>query len=161
MRLRPASKYSGCRLSQERQGSAILDKKGETDGVSPAIADLQTPADPSPRSGRGGPPGPSKQSPAPASTGPAVPPARKPKQAQPTGAAVLLSCAETARRPRRLTARRPREPPGSGREDRGCGGEERAGLPAASPRPAAWAADPRHPAPRAASPPPRRAAGWT
>lgn len=84
--------------------------------------------------------------------GPTVPPARKPKQAQPTGAAVLLSCAAPAWRPRRLTARRPREPPGFGREGRGCGGEERAGLPAAS-------LAPRSPGGR--SPPPHTPRGLT
>lgn len=141
--LRPASKYSGCRLRQERPGSALLDKKRETDGERWAIADLQTPADPSPRSCRGEPPDPSERAskqatesrhrrpPGPRSPNAPLPPAPKQKQAQPTGTAVLLSCAALATRPRRLTARRPREPPGPP-----AGGQrpgERAGLPSPQP----------------------------
>lgn len=108
----------------------------------------------------------SNREPAPASTGPAVPnaplpPAPKQKQAQPTGTAVLLSCAALATRAPEVNGQ---EAPGAARSPGGraeAGRARRPSFPAASPLPAARAAVPRTPTPRAASPPPRRAAGWT
>lgn len=169
--LRPASKYSGCRLRQERPGSALLDKKRQTDGERWAIADLQTPADPSPRSCRGEPPGPSEQASKQPRAGTGVHRARGPQRSSPTRTEAKASPAHRHRRSIVLRGAGHSAPEVNGQEAPGAarspGGRVEAGrarrpsFPAASPLPAARAAVPRTPTPRAASPPPRRAAGWT
>lgn len=154
MRLRPASKYSGCRLRQERPGSAVLAKKRGNRWCEPGDrgpANSCRPITQVPPRWAAGP----EQ--AIARTGVTRAPRSHPHESQskPSPPAPPFYC---------LARRRPGGPgsrpvPGGRAED--AVGRSAQASPQPPSRPAARAADPRHPTPRAASPPPRRAAGWT
>lgn len=156
--LGPASKYSGCKATPRASRKRITDKKRETDGVSWAIADPQTPADRSLRSGRGGPPSPSWQSRYRCGPDPAVPAASLlpiPKQTSPAHghrrSFVLRGAGHVAPEVNGQEAPGASRSPAGEQRPRGCPGLAAASLPA-----------PRSPpTPHSASPPPRHAAGWT